>query len=302
MSTFGFLPNNLYTSHLGANTSGRSPRLWNSVTGSMMASDGSKRLVLAGEDFTSFGGTLSSTTGTYWGEAGPYLTWQSNAADTVAQLAAIKGGVLRMTATNADEDAVTIQSGYGVAGLGSISPTPGSDFLTAFEARFRINVITDALVNVFIGLGEPGLCAAATTLFSVEGVIADVDVIGFHIQQDDGDQLQFVYRNSGSGAGATTEKIYNQTTYPFTDSTGTAVALVASQWYKIGYLYDPNALTSKKISIYLDNVEQGIHVTGANMAAVNFPDKFLAFTAAMQIEGTADTFLDIDWWNFAQLI
>ena len=48
---FGFLPHRLFTGHNGANTSGLSPRLWNRVTGSIMASDGNKRLFLVGDDF-----------------------------------------------------------------------------------------------------------------------------------------------------------------------------------------------------------------------------------------------------------
>ncbi|SVA67424.1 uncharacterized protein METZ01_LOCUS120278, partial [marine metagenome] len=48
---FGFLPHNLFTNHIGQNTSGLSPRLWSKISGTIMAGDGQKRLVLAGDDF-----------------------------------------------------------------------------------------------------------------------------------------------------------------------------------------------------------------------------------------------------------
>lgn len=278
---FQLHPNALFTSHVGQ-AGGRdlSPRLWSQVNGQGMAPDGQAIGYCIADDFLSFGGTVTTNGGTYASFAGGYKSYEDT-GNSIAQIVA-SGGVVRITTDTTDNDESWIQSGYSAGTLGAISATAGSDKKMIFEARFRLGQIVTQ--NVFVGLAEEG-CAAADFV-SDAGAIGDKDQIGFQILEGASTTLKFVYKKAGQTAQTVISSLKT---------------VAASTWYKVGFVYDPAAPTSKRIKVYLDNVEQSTYVTGTNIAAATFPaDQQLAFLAGVKNGAAAATALDLDWWAFWQ--
>jgi len=286
---FGFLPNNLFTGHRAQNTSGLSPRLWGRVTGHMMSSCGDKRLVLVGDDFAAVhhSGTLSDLHSEM-----PYVIFSDDTGNhTVLGAADENGGVLQLNidvGAGANEE-LGIFAGDGTQQLGQISDTAGADFLTAFECRVKLSTITTGKAAMIAGLGQPGICANGGVIDTNGGPMANKAFIGFNILADDGDAIDFCYQ----GASQTRNDLIAGAGVP-----------VADTFIKLGFINDPAAPAAKRISIYVDNVEQSTYVTAAQIAAATFPDaEALGF--AFQTKGIAGTTAiesGIDWWAFGQLI
>lgn len=275
----GLLTNSLYTIHKGESGGrGLSPRIWSGIAGQALSPDGASNLYMQADDFTNFG---LAAAGIYVGNG--LYTGYIDSGNTIAQLATEVGGVARLLTDTTDNDEVWLQPGTATSVFGKISDTAGDDKMLAFEARIRLLKVTDTY-NVFVGLMEEG-CAAADTITDA-GALADKDYIGFSITESDGDALKFVYKKSGQTA---------QTVLTY----GTALAL--NTWYKVGFLYDPKAPTSKRIKIFVDNVEQSTYVTGTNIAAATFPDgEELGFIAGVKNGSGAASHLDLDWYALAQ--
>lgn len=303
MSLFGFLSNNLYTNHAGntkgapstPRTSGLSPRLWGQVTGAMMQADGCKRLFLAGDDFSSFHGLLTTTAGDY---EGGYKSYQDDGL-LMTQAADVDGGVLKMAFDGgADNDEQWLQSGGSTGPLGAISDASGEAFLTAFEVRFKTSTVADDVNALFMGLSEVG-AAAADTKVDDTGVMQDGDYIGFDTVHVNGGTAgtnaicNFVYRLNGD-TGAVTKIAGLQT-------------LVADTWYKMGFVYNPQAPATQRIKVYVNNVENATKVTAADIAQTTagskFPDaQYMSFLAGGKAGAATASNLYVDWWGFAQLI
>jgi len=293
MSMFGFLPHNLYTVHKGANTTGLSPRIWSRLSGSMMASDGNKRLVLVGDDFTSFYGTVTAKVGDY---SGGYKSYEESGG-SITQLATHTGGVIAITSDGTDNDDMALAAGGATGVFGAISDTAGSDYVTAFEVRFRVSTVADDTGAFFVGLTEEGLAAVAS-MTDDTGVMASKDHIGFAT----------VHRNGGTaGTNAVLKFVYQKAGQTQVIKIAALETLVADTWYKAGFVCDPSAIPSKRIAVYLDNVEQSTYVTATNIATASgsaFPDgEELTFSALTHQGGaTGAHSLLLDWWAFGQLI
>ncbi len=290
---FGFLPNNLFTMHRGQNTTGLSPRLWGRVTGSMMASDGNKRLFLTGDDFAAVDNSNSLTE---IRGAVPYVGFVDDSSNhKIAGAADEKGGVIQMTidASAAAEEEIGIEAGDGAQQLGQISDTAGSDYMTAFECRVKLNGVTDgALTNgqfvSLIGLVGPG-SVDGDVLTDTSGIpTAANHGIGFHIPLDDADTVNFFYE------AATQTRV---------DLISDITALTNDTFVKLGFICDPFAPASKRITVYVDNEEQLTYVTATQIATATFPDaETLTFGAATKgIVGSKAVEMSIDWWAFAQI-
>ena len=295
---FGFLPHNLFTNHVGqlATNAGLSPRLWSNVTSSIMASDGSKRLVLTGDDFLGWGGGFltsgAAKVGTFAGEAGTYVSFIESGG-TIKQLTDEKGGVIDLQTDAGDNDDIMLTLGGNSDGataaggvLGAISDTAADAHLTAFECRFKLPVVS-AAVNVFIGLAQQDR-HVTNGLWTDAGVLADVDYIGFYVNNDDPDSLNFGYNLAG---GTDNEKIAD------------IKALTADTFVTAGILYDPDQPAASRIRVYIDNVENATKVSASDIATADFPDaQGLTFAAGIIDEGSVANSLEIDWWAFAQVI
>jgi len=291
---FGFLPNNLFTGHRGANTTGLSPRLWGRVTGHMMASDGDKRLFLVGDDFAAIhhAGTMTDLHSEM-----PYVLYADDTSNHSATGATDeKGGVLQLAidASAGANEEIGIEAGDGTGQLLQISDTAADAHLTAFECRVKWNHITDAALtngNIVsaIGLLGPG-SNDGDVLTDTSGIpTAANHGIGFHVPLDDGDTVNFFYEAA------------SQTRV---DAISDIAALTNDTFVKLGFIYDPDADASKRISVYVDNVLQSTYVTATQIATATFPDaETLTFCAAMKsIAGSDNTEMSLDWWACAQLI
>ena len=277
-----FVPQ-LFTGHRGQNTSGLSPRLWAKVYSSVMAPDGGERLVFVGDDFLA--PKNADTYTDLYSEMG--YTSYIDTGGTLTGLVDEECGVLALTTDGTDEDEIWLSSGDGTSVLGRISDTAGQDYLTVFEARYKVNTIADAAMSHFVGLAKPGLAGAETVVDDTGALKADSDFIGFRTLLD-GNSIDFVYQK---GSAAVQNKI-----------TGAHVP-VADDFVKLGFIYDPAAPSAKRIKVFVNNVEQSTYVTAANIAAATFPDAvMLAFLAGFKNTTAVAAELAIDWWAFAQII
>jgi hypothetical protein len=290
---FPFLSHRLLTLHNAQNTSWLSPRLWNRVTHRITESQGDKRVMLVGDDF--FGVHHAGTMTDLHAEH-PYVLYADDTSNHKAQGASDEnGGVLQLqidASAGANEE-IGIELGDGTGQLGQISDTAGSDFLTAFECRVKWNHITDAALtngNIVsaIGLLGPG-SNDGDVLTDTSGIpTAANHGIGFHVPKDDGDTVNFFYEAA------------SQTRV---DAISDIAALTNDTFVKLGFLYDPLAEASKRITVFVDNVASATYVTATNIATATFPDaETLNFVAAMKsIAGSDNVEMAIDWWAFCQI-
>lgn len=286
---FGFLPNNLYTGHRAANTTGLSPRLWGRVTGSMMASDGNKRLVLAGDDFM-----CPKATDTYTDlfSEQAYTSF-INAGETILGLADEKGGVLALYhgATVADNDEVWMVAGDGTSTFCTISNTAADAHLTAFECRVKFSSIVNGVCSFFAGLATPAACAAEALADDTGAIKATTSFLGFRNLLD-GDNIQCIYQAVADSAAVI--------------NVAAAGVLAADTFVKLGFVYDPDEVAARRITWYIDNVALSTYVTATQIAAATFPDaEAMTFMFGWKNTiGTTPTTTEgaIDWWSFAQLI
>jgi hypothetical protein len=293
---FGFLPHNLYTGHNAANTSGLSPRLWSRVTGSMMASDGNRRLVLAGDDFNAI--RIADTQTDLFSEMN-YNLWSTD-AEAVVGMSDEYGGVLLLplASTVTDNDEIWIEAGDATQQLGRICAvdavhTTVADYvyLTAFECRVKFSSIVDGVCSFFAGLATPGTAANNALVDDTGAIKATTSFIGFR-NLINGDNIQCIYQSSADSAAVI--------------NVAAAGTLAADTFVKLGFIYDPAAVPAKRITWYIDNVELSTYVTKTQVETATFPNnEALTFLFGYKNTiGTTPASCEgcIDWWSFAQLI
>lgn len=292
------IPNPLFTNHYGQSGAGLSPRLWSKIGAHGAAPDGSQGFFLS-DDFLAFGQTVavSSNVACYASAAGQYKSFEDTST-TLAQLATATGGVISFGLDATDNHEVSLcQGGAGTAAaasvLGALSyDTAANRKLTIFEARLRVSSVADDVSSLFIGLMEEN-GAVHNAKVDDTGATIDNDFIGF----------ESVHTNSGTtGTNASLNFVYKKDGQTKQTVITGAQTLVANTWYKVGFVYDPAAPDSRKITAYIDNEEKtSAYVTATNMDAATFPDgEEMGFTAiAKSGAATASTF-DIDWWAFYQ--
>lgn len=279
----------LYTNHVGQAGSKLSPRLWSRLVEQALTPDGDAPGIFVYDDFLQFQGFTNASSGT---TALPSTTVPSvdgykvyvdsaTTASGISRLADVTGGVARFAPGATDNHLAILYGGD----LGTLSDTAGSDKLTIFEARIRLATqVTDG--SVFVGLASPGAVVDGGLIADAGGLKADQGGIGFQVKEDDPDGIDFVYQ-----AASQTQQV----------KINPAQVAVADTWYNLGFLYDPSAPASKRIKVFVDNVEQSTYVTATNIATATFPDgDYLGMFAAAMTEGTTSRLLDVDCWAFYQ--
>jgi hypothetical protein len=243
-----------------------------------MAPDGGERLIFVGDDFC---GVAAADTSTVIASEVGYSAFLDS--DSIAQLTDEVGGVVALTTDGTDEDEIWMSTGA----LGKISDTAGDDCLTVFEARYKVSSIADSAMSHFIGLAKPGL-AAADTVVNATGVLkANSDFIGFRTLLD-GNSIDFVYQKGSAAVQNTIAGVH---------------VPVADDFVKLGFVYDPSESASKRIKVFVNNVEQSTYVTAANIAAATFPDGvILSMLAGFKNTTAVATEMAIDWWAYAQVL
>jgi len=251
------------------------------------APDGSGGGVWFSDDFTSANGLL---------EAAGALTFPSAISQSIdgyrayvdigssaARVSDVTGGVLRLSGDNVDNDMIAI----GTGDLLEISDTAGSDKLTIFECRIALPSISATSGSRFIGLGNDEVIADDGLIDDTGALItAGGAAIGFSVLDAAAGAIDFTYGAAGQVS---------------TVKTATIQTAVAGTFYKLGFVYNPRAVPSKRITAFVDNVESSTYITATNIAAALFPDgEYMGLAAAVKTDATTVASLDIDWWAVYQ--
>ena len=224
---------------------------------------------------------LTNGLGNVFGDINWYAYVESALVADLA-LQADDDGVLMLDTEGTDDDVISITTGNNVCGVCK-TPTSGQSTGWWFEARFKVSTVTNTDLGLFVGLAEPGQ-AKDGYILGAASALADVDYVGFWIQEADGDDLCVVYNEATSG---TAQAVHD------------AATLTADTYVRMGMRYDVN---SNKIKCYKDGVYIGttydIDVSSTNFPSATDMDLLICVTSGAAGED-ADN-LKIDWVRFAQ--
>lgn len=261
---------------------GSSPAIWgdcpiDSIRG------GSVGGVILEDDFVS---CPSLSAGAHDSLAG-YLAYGDTGV-TLASQAGVAGGVLEVAGNDADNDE-SVLSGGSPAFI--VSDTASQEKKLWFEARVKKASIADNACAMFIGLawdhGDGVSVAKTLCLTDNDGALGAFSFLGFHVDQADGDAIDFVYKAEGESAVV---KI-----------AGVEVP-VADTWMKLGFIFDPKADADKRIRVFVNNVEQTTYVTATNIETATFPDaEPMAPVWCVKVGAAAESKAQMDWWRCVQL-
>lgn len=179
-----------------------------------------------------------------------------------------------------------------------IGNTADQDFPLWFECRFKISTIADDAMALAIGLvsGIHSARAADNGLLTDDtGEIVDsISFLGFNTQHvnsgttGENAKLDFVYQD-----GAQTTPVV---------AASNVLTMTADTWIKAGFYYNPDAISSQKISIYINNATTGSYVTKTNIDTATFPENdMMGFVVGTKTGSATATTLTLDWWKCAQL-
>ncbi len=240
------------------------------------------------------------------------------AAGSLIDAGALEGGVM------------TIKSGTDLDQTVLFSPTGSFRLVTTstlalnqklwFETRVARTSITTDTMEAFVGLADSQL---ATSLPAVNRLFSGTDdllattcnLIGFHARGDTtpGD-WDFVYQLSGGTI------VRHATMSALLAGMPTAITPAANTFYKLGFLFDPNApvrlvgtagdlqtvntLFRPLITVFVNGLPVAAFLTSQNLTSVAsghaFPTGFMGPIFGTQMHATPNT-LQIDWLRVAQL-
>lgn len=204
--------------------------------------------------------------------------------------AGVVGGVLEVYENDADNDEFVMS---GLAPSFNISDTAADAMPVCFEGRMKKASIADNELAFFLGLawdhGDGVSVAKTLCLTDDDAALGAFSYIGFHCDAADGDAIDFVVKAEG---GAQT-----------VIKAGIEVP-VADTWMKLGFKYDPDHDTTKRIKLFVNNVEQSTYVTSTQIAAATFPDAepLAPVWCVKTCEASppaAGNKAQIDWWRAA---
>ncbi len=196
-------------------------------------------------------------------------------------------GVLMLDTDGTDDDTVGITGGDNVQGVWR-SPKVGETKKFWFEARFKVNTITNTDLSFFIGLMEPGKLSNGSPLGAAPTAPVDVDYIGFFVAEADGDDLTIIHNEAGAGTA---------------QSTTGQITLVADTYIRIGMklVIDGNSI---KVRFYADGVDLGDDAAvDISSTDVNWPgdtNMDVMITATSGAAGEDGDNLKVDWVRIAQ--
>lgn len=277
---FAALPNATMVGYNGVSTVGPSQAIWSRMVTGMSAPEGSPGFVV-GDDFLTGAGVLATSAVTIPTADvmaySPYYAYLDSG--TSLSRVSAQGGVLRLACTTSDNDMVAIHSGL----FGEISRTAGESVLTCFETRLRLPTQV-SVGSVAVGLGaleivaDGGLVANSGEIINTGG-----GFIGFRSVDATPSVLDFGYKISGQAA--------------LTETVDAAHTAVADTFVKLGFVYDPQAPASKRITAYVNGAEvTSAYVTDTAMAAATFPNSvMMGIVIAAKTDASTERLLDIDW-------
>ena len=154
-----------------------------------------------------------------------------------------------------------------------------------FEARIKTDTITDTKNGIFVGLMADNALTAVSPITAL-GAIADVNIVGFHRLEGDGDYFDTIYKADG----------VTQVTVQ-----ADAAVIVVDTYVKLGMVFDP---TNNTLSFYRNGVKLGTTYAVVAAAGTDFPnDVRLGFVIAV-LNATASTpgYCEIDWVKVVQIL
>jgi hypothetical protein len=240
------------------------------------------------DDFTGFPLTANATA---QAAIGNYKYFTSSSADPAipiveigaaigtGKMAYIPGGILQFASDGDDE-------GCSLASMAMPCQITRNGGRFWFEARLVTTTIADTKHGFVIGVAQTyGATLGATVPIAAAGTLADINFVGFHRLEGDGDKLDTIYKADG----------VTQVTVK-----ADAITLVASTWLKVGMLYEPR---DGKLYYYLNGVPLLNSKTIPSATGTDFPaDVGLGLIfGLLNATGTTPGFTYVDWWGCAQL-
>lgn len=226
------------------------------------------------DDFTSGPRVAAGAEASYAGYAGGYRGF----ADTGGLVAdALEfGGVLDLS-SDGDNEGASFRTGCAPF---QIARNQGKFW---FECRVKTTTIADTKHGIFVGLMADNALTATVPITAL-GAIADVNIVGFHRLEGDGDFFDCVYKADG----------VTQVTV-----LGDAAAVVADTFVKLGMVFDPRT----NVLSFFHNGVKIANYTMATGAGTDFPNDVRLGLVVAVLNATASTpgSTRIDWWRAAQL-
>jgi len=152
----------------------------------------------------------------------------------------------------------------------------------AWEARFKVEVITDAKATVYAGLQSNTAALAGDQIADDGATIADGPAVGFCRFAADGDVMDFIYDET------------SQTTNVHDDD---YVTLEADTYVTLGMYFNGTTIQG-----YVNGTATGTAVSAVDIAAADFPTGKVAVpTFAVKGDAADDFDFTVDWVRAAQL-
>lgn len=217
-----------------------------------------------------------------------------NTIRLVASSSTVYGGQLALVTDATDNDSPVIQRVGVNAASGNIVPAMFSTTTLVhkhwFQARLKVTSVADDVNAFACGFAQVGRAADNGLLEDNTGDIVDsISFIGFRVKHTNGGTtgtnaiLEFVWQDGAQTA-------------PVVCATSLAT-LVADTFINIGFKYDPLAEASKKISIFVNNLESTTYGTKTQMEASTFPSLDpMAFVLGQKNGSAAAGGVTIDKW------
>lgn len=199
----------------------------------------------------------------------------ATAGSTIAMATDAREGECIISADTANEDSnMSVLNGSHTSG--HVTFEAGKK--TWMECRVKVDDVTNAHLNAFIGFGEEGLNTSLAIISNTDAV-TDKDLIGFVVLTGDGDAWQTQYNTDGGGG--------------VTVLSATAAVITINTYSKLGIYCDGTT-----IFFYHNGV---LLADSIALSAANIPDgEELAFYLSLQAIGADDVELSIDWIRIAQ--
>lgn len=207
---------------------------------------------------------------------------------TAKAQAGVVGGVLEVAGNDADNDEFVMST---LSPCFNISDTDADEKELWFEARVKKASIANNACGLFVGLGwdhTTGVSVAQTLcLTDDDAALGAFSYLGFHVDQADGDAMDFVCMADGQAQTVLIAGVH---------------VPVADTWVKVGFKYEPKAVPTEKIKIYINGVVQSTFVTATQIATATFPDaEPMAMVFAVKVGAAAESKAQMDWWRAFQM-
>ena len=186
-------------------------------------------------------------------------------------------GVVQLLHDGTDNDIVSLSTGNNVSGITKITSTMPTGFW--YEARFKVNTITNDDIAVFVGLAEEALSAQTGLIADTSAALADKDLLGFYVDDGDGDDLTIVHRKAGGALVSQTGKI----------------TLAVDTYVQVGFKYNP---LKNIVDVYLNGEKVGDPID-CSLATFPSAQDLALYLVCKMMGGAAADYLAVDWVGVA---